>query len=172
MGGPLVPILSFLAKSQYSLSMALAMLNLWFNYKNRKWKNLSLSTKMFSKGKYFTVWLRNRLISRGLKSVHSQTEKSSIATYNRQFPTVIEIKIIKLIAVLLLWAFGLVWLSKRGIILWFSLLLSAQNCLQYDAINNYHTLYCFLLEFQNISLLLSLLLRYLNWIIVLVYISV
>ncbi len=59
----------------------------------------------------FPVWLRNRLLSTGLKPVFSQTEKSSIAFSYRQFSTNINIKIIKLIPVLLARTFGPTGLS-------------------------------------------------------------
>ncbi len=45
---------------------------------------------------FFQVLLRNRLLSTGLESVLSQTEKSCIASNYRQFSTNIKIKIIKL----------------------------------------------------------------------------
>ena len=46
----------------------------------------------------FPVWLRNRLISAGLEPALSNTEKSCIALYNRQFSTNVKIKIINLIS--------------------------------------------------------------------------
>ena len=54
----------------------------------------------------FPVWLRIRLLSAGLETVLSQTEKSCMASNYRQFSTNIKIKIIKLIQILLAWAFG------------------------------------------------------------------
>ena len=42
--------------------------------------------------KFIKVWIRNRLISDGLKPVLSHTEKLCIASYYRQFSTNIEIK--------------------------------------------------------------------------------
>ena len=57
-------------------------------------------------GQYFPVWLRNRLLSTGLEPVLSQTEKSFVASNQRQFSTNIKIKIIKLIPVFLARAFG------------------------------------------------------------------
>ena len=61
---------------------------------------LDLYTKMFIK-KTFPVWIRNRLVSAGLELVISFTKKLYIAWYYRQFSTNIQIKIIKLIPVLL-----------------------------------------------------------------------
>ena len=46
--------------------------------------------------KKIPVWLQNRLISAGLEPVLSNTEKSCIASYYRQFFTNIKIKIMKL----------------------------------------------------------------------------
>ena len=40
---------------------------------------------IFSIFVFFPVWLRNRLISAGLEPVTSNTEKSCIASYYRQF---------------------------------------------------------------------------------------
>ena len=48
---------------------------------------------------YIAVWLRNLLISAGLEQVLSHTEKSCIASYNKQFSRNIKTKIIKLISV-------------------------------------------------------------------------
>ena len=46
----------------------------------------------------FPVWLRNRLISAGLESALSHTEKSCIASYYKQYSTnFIKIKNIRLI---------------------------------------------------------------------------
>ena len=68
-------------------------------------------------GKPFPVWLRNRLISDGLEPVLSQTEKSCIAPYYREFFTKIKIKNIKLIPVLLAVAFDPSGLTKLGLFL-------------------------------------------------------
>ena len=52
------------------------------------------------------VWLRNRLISAGLKPILSQCEKSFMVSYYRQFSKKNKIKIIKSIQVQMARAFG------------------------------------------------------------------
>ena len=60
------------------------------------------------------AWFPNRLISAGFKPVLGHTEKSCITSYYRQFSTNIKIKIIRLITVLLAWAFDPFGTNKTG----------------------------------------------------------
>ena len=62
---------------------------------------LSLIKMSLTNENRFPVWLRNQLLSAGLEPVLSQTEKSCISYNYRQFSTNFNIKIIKLITVLL-----------------------------------------------------------------------
>ena len=78
---------------------------------------------------YFPVWPRNRLISAGLEPAPSHTKKSCIALNYRQFTININIKIIKLVSVLLALAFCPSGLEKLLLILEFMILISAESCL-------------------------------------------
>ena len=75
------------------------------------------------------VWLRNRLISAGLEPILSHTEKACIASYYRLFPTNNEIKIIKLLSVLLAWVLGPIWANKTSFNLIIFILIASESYL-------------------------------------------
>ena len=75
-----------------------------------------------------------------IRTCLNNTEKSYIASYCRPFFTNIKIKIIKLIPVMLDRKFGPSTLTKLVLIFRFFILISAETCLEYDAMNIYSRL--------------------------------